>query len=163
VAVGSDIGDSGFQARLGGDRSLLRDPRLALFPPSMATFVTDVGKRGRDPRRDADLKTYEAALRAMVAGGGLVVAAGRGQPIGLALHAELESLVHAGFTPLEALRMATINAARALGVDDQLGTITVGKLADLAFVDGDPLLDIRNARKVKRVMKGGRLYTPDPQ
>ncbi|HMD36963.1 MAG TPA: amidohydrolase family protein, partial [Vicinamibacterales bacterium] len=112
---------------------------------------------------DTDLKTYEAALRAIVEGGGQLVATGRGEAYGLALHAELESLVHAGFTPLQALQMATINPARALGVDDQLGTIEVGKLADLTFVDGDPLLDIRNARRVKKVMKGGRLYTPDPQ
>ena len=62
-------------------------------------------------------------------------------------------------TPFQALQTATINAARALGVDDQLGTIEAGKLADLAFVGGDPLVDIRNARDVRRVMRSGRLYT----
>ena len=161
LAVGSDIGDPGFQTRLGNDRSLLLDARLGLYPPPMAAFLNDLAKRARDPRGDAGLKAYEAALRAIVDGGGLLVASGRGEPYGLALHAELEGLVHAGFTPLQALRMATINPARALGLDDQLGTIQAGKLADLVFVDGDPLLDIRNARKVRMTMKGGRVFTPD--
>jgi Tol biopolymer transport system component len=161
VAIGSDIGDMGFQARLSDDKSLLSDPRLGLFPKPMTAFVTDLAKRARDGRRDAGLTNYQAALRAIVEGGGLVIASGRGEPYGLALHAELEGLVRAGFSPLQALRMATINPASALGLDDQLGTIQAGKLADLTFVDGDPLLDIRNARKVKMVMKGGRVFTPD--
>ena len=59
-------------------------------------------------------------------------------------------------TPFQALQTATVNAAQALGLGDELGTIQPGKIADLAFVGGDPLLDIRNTRDVKRVMKGGR-------
>ena len=104
--------------------------------------------------RDAALKTMFDAGVKLVAGSGSPQI-----PYGLGLHAELESLVHAGLTPFQALQLATINAARALDLDDQFGTIEVGKLADFAFVDGDPLADIRNARKVKRVMKGGRAYT----
>jgi imidazolonepropionase-like amidohydrolase len=69
--------------------------------------------------------------------------------------------VHAGLTPFQALQTATINAARALGLDDELGSIEAGKRADLAFVVGDPLQDIRKARDVKRVMRGGHLYTVD--
>ena len=77
-------------------------------------------------------------------------------PYGLGLHVELESYVHAGLTPFQALQTATVNAAQALGLGDELGTIEPGKLADLAFLGGDPLLDIRNTRDVKRVMRGGR-------
>ena len=62
-------------------------------------------------------------------------------------------------TPFQALQTATVNAAQALGLGDELGTIQPGKIADLAFVGGDPLVDIRNTRDVKRVMKGGRVYT----
>jgi len=72
---------------------------------------------------------------------------------------ELESYVHAGMTPFQALQAATINAAKALGLETELGTIEVGKRADLTFIGGDPLQDIRNTRDVKRVMRGGRLYT----
>jgi imidazolonepropionase-like amidohydrolase len=66
--------------------------------------------------------------------------------------------VHAGLTPFEALQTATVNAAQALGVAGELGTIEPGKLADLTFLGGDPLIDIRNTRDVKRVMRGGRLF-----
>ena len=82
-------------------------------------------------------------------------------PYGLGLHVELEAYVHAGMTPFQALQTATVNAAQALGLGDELGTIQPGKIADLAFVSGDPLLDIRNTRDVKRVMKGGRAYAID--
>jgi imidazolonepropionase-like amidohydrolase len=79
-------------------------------------------------------------------------------PYGLGLHVELEAYVHAGMTPFQALQTATVNAAQALGLGDELGTVQPGKLADLAFVGGDPLVDIRHTRDVKRVMKGGRVY-----
>ena len=80
-------------------------------------------------------------------------------PYGLGLHVELESYVHAGLTPFQALQTATVNAAQALGVGNELGTIEPGKLADLTFLGSDPLIDIRNTRDVKRVMRGGRLFT----
>ena len=68
-----------------------------------------------------------------------------------------KSYVHAGLTPFQALQTATANAAQALGLGDEIGTIEPGKIADLAFVGGDPLVDIRSTRDVKRVMKGGRM------
>jgi len=67
--------------------------------------------------------------------------------------------VHAGLTPFQALQTATVNAAQALGLGVELGTVEVGKIADLTFLGGDPLIDIKNTRDVKRVMKGGRVYT----
>lgn len=100
-------------------------------------------------------------MKVVYAGGGRVIA-GTDSPInpfGLALHIELELYVFGGLTPYEALRTATVNAAEALGMSSQLGTIEAGKLADLAMVDGDPLADIRNARRVKKVMKDGEVFT----
>ena len=114
-----------------------------------------------DPARDRRSKPYEATLKAIVAGGGTILA-GTDSPIvpyGLGLHVELESYVHAGLTPFQALQTATVNAAQALGVGDEIGTIEPGKLADLTFLGSDPLIDIRNTRDVKRVMRGGRLFT----
>ena len=67
--------------------------------------------------------------------------------------------MHAGLTPFQALQTATVNAAQALGLGGELGTVDVGKIADFTFLGGDPLIDIKNTRDVKRVMKGGRVYT----
>ena len=96
----------------------------------------------------------------IVAAGGRIVAGSDAPdvPYGVGLHVELEHLVDAGLTPFQALQAATSNAAEALGVDDAVGTIEAGKLADLVFVGGDPLRDIQNARDVQRVIRGGRYY-----
>jgi imidazolonepropionase-like amidohydrolase len=73
-------------------------------------------------------------------------------------HREILSLVLSGIPAQAVLRIATINGARALGVSDHLGSLEVGKLADLFVVDGNPLDDVRNTRNVRWVMRGGRHY-----
>jgi len=87
--------------------------------------------------------------------GGLVVA-GTDTPNGFNLHGELETYVLAGMTPYQALRTATVNPAKALGLD--AGSIEAGKLADLVIVEGNPLENIANAPHVKRVIANGRLF-----
>ncbi len=81
-------------------------------------------------------------------------------PPGFALHQELELLVEAGVPPVAALQAATINNARALRQDSQLGSIEPGKLADLLIVDADPTADIRNTRKIVHVLRGGIVCDP---
>ena len=81
-----------------------------------------------------------------------------GQEPGIAAHWELWSFVRGGMTPVEALAAGTINAARSLGYDRDIGSLEVGKLADLVVLDGDPSTDIRNSEKIAKVMIGGRLY-----
>ena len=76
-------------------------------------------------------------------------------PPGVSMHTELELLVKAGFTPMEALQAATIEPARYLGLEDQLGTVRTGKIADLILLDGDPLVDIRNTRRIAAVIVRG--------
>jgi imidazolonepropionase-like amidohydrolase len=61
-------------------------------------------------------------------------------------------------SPIEALAAGTIESARSLGYDKDVGSITAGKLADLVILDADPSVDIRNSDKVAKVMIGGRLY-----
>jgi len=77
---------------------------------------------------------------------------------GFSLHDELVSLVAAGFSPAEALRAATIDPARYLGATDSLGSVAVGKLADLVLLDANPLADIRNTTKIAMVVADGRVY-----
>ena len=77
---------------------------------------------------------------------------------GISLHEELELLVEAGLTPLQALRTATLNPARVLGQADTLGSIEVGKLADLVVLDANPLADIRNTQQIRAVIADGRVY-----
>jgi imidazolonepropionase-like amidohydrolase len=72
------------------------------------------------------------------------------------LHEELQRFVAAGFTPLEALQTATLNPALFFQMEDQLGTIEKGKLADLVFLDANPLEDIRNTQKVSAVILNGQ-------
>ncbi len=75
---------------------------------------------------------------------------------GFSLHDELELLVKAGLTPMEALQAATRNPARYLGMLDTLGTIEKGKIADLVLLDADPLESIGNTKKIAAVVIGGR-------
>lgn len=71
---------------------------------------------------------------------------------------EFAYMVEAGMPPMEAIKAATIESARLLGMEDRLGVVDVGKLADLVAVEGDPLADIRSMTRVAFVMKGGTIY-----
>jgi len=161
ITLTPTIGIQGaFAARESGDRTLLFDRRLGLYPRSTVAMLADLSAKEPLPELDRAIQPYESTLKAVAAAGGKIVA-GTDSPIipfGLGLHVEIESYVHAGLTPFQALQTATINAAQALGLADELGTIEMGKRADLAFVGGDPLQDIKNARDVRRVMRGGRVY-----
>ena len=117
--------------------------------------------RGRDEskllRRDMELE------RAFVARGGLLMAGS--DPVGLfgsvpgfANHREIELLVEAGFTPVEAIQIATLNGAVFLGLQHQIGSISVGKNADLVVIKGDPAAHISDIENVEIVFKDGVGY-----
>jgi hypothetical protein len=82
-------------------------------------------------------------------------------PPGLSLHQELELLVESGLSPAAALKAATLNNARALREEDALGTIAVGKYADIVLLSANPLEDIRNTRRIVSVVRGGHVCQPD--
>lgn len=75
---------------------------------------------------------------------------------GFSLHEELQRFVAAGFTPLEALQTATLNPAKFLGMEDRLGSVEKGTIADLVLLDANPLEDIRNTQKIAGVVVNGR-------
>jgi imidazolonepropionase-like amidohydrolase len=81
---------------------------------------------------------------------------------GFSVFRELELYVRAGFTPMEALQAATSVSAKAMKLDAEVGTLAVGKRADLLILDANPLENISNARKVRQVMANGLLFDPAP-
>jgi imidazolonepropionase-like amidohydrolase len=81
---------------------------------------------------------------------------------GIAYHDELELLVRAGLSPLEALRAATSRGAELLGIDDETGTVAPGKRADLVVLDADPAADIGNARSIRAVLAAGEQIVGRP-
>ena len=136
---------------------LRSDPRFKLYPAWIQAQVTQppaAALAAFNAATDPTGGSGKMVLDIMRAGG--LIVAGTDTPNAVNLHGELMSYVLAGMTPFEALKAATVNPAKALNVDT--GTIEAGKLADLVVVEGDPLQDIANAHKVKRVVANGRVY-----
>ena len=88
---------------------------------------------------------------------GGVIALGTDQSIGPAVHREMELLVAAGISPLDVIKIGTLNAAKFLGKASDLGSISEGKLADMVILDANPVDDINNAKKISAVIKGGQV------
>jgi imidazolonepropionase-like amidohydrolase len=80
---------------------------------------------------------------------------------GFSLHEELQRFVAAGFTPLEALQTATLNPAIFFHMEDRLGAVEKGKLADLVFLEANPLEDIRNTQKIGAVIVNGKYFSKE--
>ncbi len=106
-----------------------------------------------------------ALERAFARAGGLLIAGtdptgGGGVIPGFANQRQVELLVDAGFTPLEAISIATLNGAKYLGRDKAVGSLAVGKQADLVVINGNPAATIADIRKVETVFKQGVGYDP---
>jgi imidazolonepropionase-like amidohydrolase len=139
------------------DRPLYR----AVYPPEMI-------ERLKGPVRDQfAARTWTTWMKVMTpvaqenlrliheAGG--VIVLGSDQSAGPQSHRELELMVDGGIAPVDAIRIATLNAAVFLGRERDLGSIEEGKLADLVLLGADPLADISNAQWVEVVIKAGRI------
>ncbi len=110
--------------------------------------------------------TYKKSFAKMLDFTGLLYRSGLGiedgtdSMAGFALHRELELDVQAGIPAAQVLQNATLNAARIMSLDKDLGSIAPGKLADVILVDGDPTKNISDIRKTVVVVKDGVLYNP---
>ncbi|MCO4821463.1 MAG: amidohydrolase family protein [Flavobacteriaceae bacterium] len=91
---------------------------------------------------------------------GVTVIPGTDAMVGFGLHSELENYVRAGISTKDVLILATLTSAKNAWVDDELGSIEVGKLADLILVDGNPVNNISDIRRVELTIKNGNIYNP---
>jgi imidazolonepropionase-like amidohydrolase len=135
------------------------------FTPDVQAWVNAKPPRKMIPSWDSLYFAMRRTTKAFYDAGGLLTL-GTDNPstgefiAGFSAHRELHTLVQIGIPAAAALRIATINGARALGVSDKLGTIETGKLADLFVIGGNPLTNIKNTRNVHLVMKSGMIYDP---
>jgi tetratricopeptide (TPR) repeat protein len=150
------------------DREFTGDVRLKYMPRHVRQLWSD-DPRGRGLRtedfatgRRVLAKDFELVRDMHKAGVRLLAGTDTMNPFvfpGFSLHDELSLLVGAGLSPLEALRTATINPAVYLGTERSAGTIDVGKQADLVLLDGNPLDDIANTKRIQAVVVAGRLLS----
>ena len=137
-------------------------PRLKTFIPP---HVLNPRARRRDKSPDEDYNHMRVAeiAKQVVDQGGLVQAGGHGQLSGICTHWEMWSFVQGGMTPLQALTCGTINGAKYLGLDGDLGSIETGKLADIVICQrgADPTQDIRDSEKIQTVVANGQIFEAD--
>lgn len=124
-------------------------------------YIREVGRRDGWPeetlrKNDETTETQRAAFRKAVAAG---VRIGYGTDSGVYPHGDnakqFRYMVRYGMTPMQAIQSATIEAARLMRWDDWVGSIAVGKMADLVIVRADPLRDITALERIDIVIKGG--------
>lgn len=140
------------------------DALLSVLPPDVETEwrAATEAARGNAALRDTTFGAWSLRLVGMMHEGGVPIGAGTDTPIGFAapgysLHSELEMLVRAGLSPMEALEAATVRPAEFFGRPGESGTIEAGRLADLVLLTANPLDDIRNTRTVEAVVTKGEL------
>ena len=158
IAVVPTITYTAFAARLDDREVLDRDAELRPFLPEYGNFGWMLGM---DPARRAEMARVASHARQgaiALSRAGVTIGAGTDiWQVPSGVHMEMEELVAAGLPPLEAIRAATANAARIIGADHDIGSVAVGKLADLIIIDRDPTADIRNTRRITHVIQGGAL------
>jgi imidazolonepropionase-like amidohydrolase/Tol biopolymer transport system component len=134
-----------------------KNPRLRRFTPDA---VLDARARRRTMAAENDFQYLDVsrAVTAFANRGGKVQLGAHGQLHGMGAHWELWMLQQGGMSPHEALRAATLRGAEYLGLDQDLGSIAPGKLADILVLDRNPLQSIRNSTSIRYVMINGRLF-----
>ncbi len=124
-------------------------------PPYVRGMVT---VHQADELWDAEFRAVARSLKKVDDAGGVVNVGAHGQIHGLGTHWEMWALAEGGMSAQRVLRAATLNGARTIGLDKQIGTLEAGKLADLVVLDANPLENIHNTNTVRYTMVNGRLY-----
>ena len=147
-----------------GDPDLAKDDRVDALPQTIAQFWKGAAAQANPADLDVRKQQFERELKLVGAmhRAGVKILAGSDAPNpyvypGESLHTELQLLVQAGFTAMEAIQAATIRAAEYLGKTNQLGSVAPGKVADLVLLAADPLADIANTRHIEAVILNGKL------
>ncbi|MFI5807697.1 amidohydrolase family protein [Streptomyces sp. NPDC051561] len=149
------------QVLLGDFPELADDPRVTVMMPPWDAAVLRAG--AARPPTDTDrlvLRRELDSYRRVIEGGGRM-ALGTDTPIvpvGLPLHVSLRALVRHGLSAAQALRTVTLSAAELYGAERELGSVEVGKIADLTLVDGNPFADFDDLVKISGVLVGGRVH-----
>jgi imidazolonepropionase-like amidohydrolase len=137
------------------------EPGVKKVAPELAEQLLDVGPPPPAPNTDLPEKVFEKQLAIVGAlhKAGITIVAGTDQTVpGYSIYREIELYAQAGFSPMEAIQAATIVPALVMGFGSELGTVEVGKRADLVLLDANPLDDIRNIRTVRYVITSGKMY-----
>ena len=134
------------------------DPKVQRFSTHREMDRLTRARVGWSVPEDYPFESVASGPAKIVANGGKVAIGSGGRVQGLAFHWEMWLLAQGGMPNHDILRSATASGAEAIGLATQLGTLEVGKLADLQVLDRNPLTDIRNTNSVRYVMKNGRLY-----
>jgi len=132
-------------------------PRLSKFVPKNQLLPRSM-RRVKAPDHHYNHFNNARVAKELQDLGVLVNLGAHGQREGLAAHWEIWMFAQGGMTPLEALRAATLDPAKYIGLDKNIGSLEVGKLADLVVIDGNPLENIRDTDKVDYTMINGRLF-----
>ncbi|MDG2130718.1 MAG: amidohydrolase family protein [Fuerstiella sp.] len=134
-------------------------PRLQTFiPPHVLNPRSR--RRNKSPLEDYNHIRVARIAKQRVDDGGLVQAGGHGQLNGICTHWELWSFVQGGMSPMQALRSGTLHGARYLGLDGDIGSLEVGKLADILIMESgaDPTQKIRDSQKIQYTIANGRIF-----
>ena len=132
------------------------------FPPQVRRQLLSGALEVPKDKEAAYREAFPAMLRLLKAlhDAGITIIPGTDNLAGYMLHHELELYVRAGIPAAEVLRIATLTPALVMGVNKDRGVIAAGKLADMVLIDGDATQDIRDIKKIKTVIKGGKVYDP---